>query len=337
MPHVAVILLNWRGYDDTRACCVSLREADLRGAQVYVVDNGSADGSAGRLRAEFAEYRHLSFADNKGYAGGNNAAMEHALSDGADFVILLNNDTTVDPGFLTNLLNAASQDPQRGMVGPKMCIFAAPETIWYAGGTVSFSRWYPFGHNGEGENDSAEFNRPKETEFISGCCVLIRSETIKQIGLLDERFGLYCEDVDWCLRARAAGWKLWYEPRAVIYHKVSRSTVRARIPASYYGCRNALMIAKTHAGFFTQITLSCRALVHAFTHSMGNQASTASILRAVGAAFTGEVGLQAAAHPGRSAQWLALAMAKVRRVVAWVETGARLVERALSGIRFRKA
>ena len=171
-----------------------------------------------------------------------------------------NNDTTVAPDFVEAMVKAAETDPKIGMVGAKIYYFSSPNIIWSAGGKVDFGQPEPFRHIGENAVDQGQYDQPGEVCWATGCCLLVRSETLKQIGLLDEIFGYYCEDVDWCLRAKKAGWKLWYEPRAKIWHKIGQSTGRGSLAVRYYNCRNILLVARRNLSWPKRMGFYLRAI-----------------------------------------------------------------------------
>jgi len=221
-PSTYVIVLNWNGLADTRACLASLARACDERTVVLVVDNGSRDGSPEAIRREFPGVRVLETGANLRFAGGNNAGMRAALEAGADEIMLLNNDTTVDPGFLPAMRTRLRQWPGAGIVAPKILYHAAPELIWYAGGEISF--WTgTMRHRGIRERDDGRFDAPRETAYASGCCFLVKREVVERIGMLDEAYHMYTEDADFCMRARRAGYRVVYEPRARVLHRVSVS------------------------------------------------------------------------------------------------------------------
>jgi len=252
---VAIVVLNWRGLEDTRACCKSLANLTYRNARVFVVDNASGDGSAEALQSEFPGFVHLANAKNLGFSGGVNATMSRVLAENYKYVLLLNNDTKVAPDFLEEMVSAAESDNQIGMVGAKIYYFDEPNTIWFAGGKINIQDLPPFRHIGQDEIDQGQHDESGETGWITGCCLLVRSETIKRVGLLDESFGYYCEDVDWSLRVKNSGWKIWYQSRAKVWHKIGRSTSRGNLPVTYYNCRNPLLVAKRNLNYMTKIKI----------------------------------------------------------------------------------
>lgn len=302
---VAAIVLNWRGLNDTRACAESLRASTYPYLRVYLVDNGSGGEEAETLAREFPKYTVIANLDNLGFTGGNNEAMQRALRDGADAILLLNNDTVVDPDFLEPLA-AALNESGVGMVGPRIAYFDHPQTLWWAGGRVRWNTWFPFTSPGDNKSDVTTTGRlPEETDWITGCCVLARTETIQQIGGLDPAFGYYCEDVDWSLRARRAGWKLRYVPQSRILHRVNRSVTRAGVRGVYYQHRNTALAARRDLGFWQSRPVVFRAAGWALRHALGEAGTRPALLQAAWDTLTGREGLMP--HPGTGRLWQAIA------------------------------
>lgn len=255
VPKVSIIVLNWNGRDDTLECLESLRALDYPRREVVVVDNGSEDGSVSSIGAAFPEAKLIETGKNLGYAGGNNAGLEYVLRGDAEFVLLLNNDTKVDPKIVSELVAASRSRPDAAFFSPKIYIYSEPTRIWFAGG-----RWMEakarFFHLGQGiEDTDGQFATVKDIDYVCGCALFARTSVIRQIGLLDERFFLVFEDVDWCYRARAAGFKLIFVPQAVLWHKASKSFGGSASPMiSYFHTRNRLLWGKKHLskrGFFS--------------------------------------------------------------------------------------
>jgi len=323
-PPVAVIVLNWNGLDDTRACAASLARMDYPAATVYLVDNASSDGSAAALASEFSgpPFVPIANAENLGFAGGNNAAVRRAREAGAAYVLLLNNDTVVAPDFLSRLMEAAQANPRAGLIAPKILLHDEPNTLWYAGGALDWNMWPPFSQPGENEPDDtpAAAAPPRPTGWVSGCCVLARAEMIEQIGDLDTRYGYYCEDVDWSLRAQQGGWTLLYVPQSRVWHKIGRSTKKSgRHAGSFYEYRNPILAARRHkgrGGFFAALPVALRAGWRALLHPGGPNAPDKTILLdAVRDGLRGRTGLMpASAGNSRLAQILARLAAPATRV-----------------------
>jgi hypothetical protein len=222
-PLVWIIIVNWNGKADTLACLASLQKVGHQPRHILVVDNASTDGSVEAIRAQFPEVEVLVNEKNERFARANNQGLQKALAAGADFVLLLNNDTEVAPDFLDHLVAAAESRPDTGMVAPKIFYQHDPQRIWFAGGRINFwtGRIY---HLGLRQRDfPAKHASAEPVDFLTGCAILAKRECLEKIGFLDESYYMYAEDVDWCWRARQAGFVCLYQPAAKIWHKVSAS------------------------------------------------------------------------------------------------------------------
>lgn len=257
-PSIYVVILNWNGRDDTLACLASVAKIAYPNFRVIVVDNGSADDSVSVIRAAFPEVDLIETGRNLGFAGGNNVGIKHALEHGADYVLLLNNDTEVDPGILDAFVSAAKRFPDAGVFSGKIYFHAEPNRIWYAG-----AQWNPkaarFMLVGEGLlDDGTTYSTACETGYACGCAFFLPAGRVREIGLLDEDFFLYFEETDWCFRAKEAGYPSIFVPGAKLWHKVSGSFGGEGSPlALYFITRNRLLWARRHAN------LTQRLRVHA--------------------------------------------------------------------------
>lgn len=218
-----VIILNWNGENVIAACLESLLK--LRGPEprIVVVDNASTDSSLEIVRERFPRVELIVNDRNLLFAEGNNVGVRHAIASGAQYILLLNNDTEVDPDFAARMIETLHTNRDVGIVGPKILYHDDPERIWYGGGGFYPLIWVPR-HIGIRKLVGEVADTPGETGYVSGCAMLVRREVFEDVGLLDHSYRIYCEDVDFCLRAIRAGWKCCYEPRAVIWHKVSSSS-----------------------------------------------------------------------------------------------------------------
>ncbi len=223
LPRVEIIILSWNGREDTLECLASLEKIAYDNYRITVVDNGSSDGLESEIKRRFPQINYIYSPVNLRFAGGNNLALKQGLDSNTDYFLLLNNDTTVDTGFLREMVKAGQADARIGLVGAKMYYYDQPDTIWFAGGTADIRRAY-MRHRGIGKRDDGSFDKAEEMTFLNGACLLIKSQVLREIGLLDEDYYLYGEDLDYCLRAAKAGWKLYYQPSVKIWHKVSRSS-----------------------------------------------------------------------------------------------------------------
>lgn len=246
-PKVTIIVLNWNGADHTVACLAALTATTYANFDILAVDNGSSDDSVASIRSAFPNLRIIETGRNLGYAGGNNVGIKEALAQGAQYVWILNNDTVVQPDTLQRMVDAAERDESIGMVGSKVCYLDTPDIIWYAGGTVDL-KCGGTRHIGKDEPDRGQHDTPAETGYVTGCSMLVKRQVIEAIGLMDEAYFLYFEDVDWSLKARQAGWKLLYEPKAVLYHAEGAQDGKLYSDRFiYYTLRNRLYFMKRFA------------------------------------------------------------------------------------------
>ena len=247
MPKVTIIMLTWKSYQVTRECLLSLRSLAYPNFEIVLVDNASGDGSAEKLVLEFPEISLVQNETNLGFPGGNNVAIQAVLERGTDYFLLLNNDTIVAPDFLTELVRVAESDPRIGMLNPKIYYFEPADRLWYAGG--SYKPWWSFAKTrGVNQRDAGRFEKVEEVSFITGCACLVKATVVRQIGLLDEVFFLGFEDLDWCMRASKAGFKGYYVPSSVIWHKSSYDTKKnlGKAVKDFYGTRNSVLFARKH-------------------------------------------------------------------------------------------
>ena len=252
-PKVSIIIVNYNGIDDTLECLNSLKSLSYPNCEVIIVDNASRDASSAlnKIYNDFPNVKIISLGQNLGFAGGNNVGIDYALKQQkAECILLLNNDTVVAPDFLKKMIEAGELDEKMGIVGAKIYYHSDRKRIWCNGGHFS---WTDGGKHEEYNRLDANPNdaKIKPTKFITGCVMLIKAETILNIGLMDESFFMYYEDIDWSLRAKKAGYNIAVATSAHIWHKVSRSAAEMGEPKRhYYHIRNALLLAKKHASPF---------------------------------------------------------------------------------------
>ena len=309
MLKITIIILNFNGWPDTKECLESLGRVEYDNFEVVLIDNASKEpmpilpvipakagiqtssslsvkggwegfspepGSRVKpgmtkdgIKLPNLKITQIFNKENLGFAGANNQGIKMALANNADYLLLLNNDTTVEPDFLTKLVEEAANDESAGIVGPLIYFYDKPlavssKLIWSAGGKIAnhVTRGELRGYQ---EIDEGEYQVPEQVDYISGTCFLIKSEVIKKIGLISEDYFLYYEDTDWCLRANLAGWRSLFVPAAKIYHKASRSTVEASCPYIYYHSRNGLMFGERFGnkliGYFSSVWIALKQLV----------------------------------------------------------------------------
>ncbi|MFC2082233.1 glycosyltransferase family 2 protein [Bacteroidota bacterium] len=190
LPQVNIVILNWNGLEDTLECLESLRNINYPNYKIIVVDNHSTGNDVELIKEKYEnEISKLIVTEqNLGFSGGNNIGIDYSVESGAEYILLLNNDTVVEADFLTILVNEGKSD-DIGIVSPMIAYFSDNKKIWSAGGKINKLKasGFTFGRNKNVEN----FNYARICSFASGCCLLIKSRMIKEIGKLDENYFLY--------------------------------------------------------------------------------------------------------------------------------------------------
>jgi len=250
---VSAVIVHWQDPADTLGCVESVRAEP--GVDVLVVDNGSREPLGDTLAGRATCIRNP---ENLGYAGGANLGIRAALAAGADVVLLLNNDVRLRPGATAAALATLASDPRVAVVGPKVLAREDPSRLWLAWGDVTYGQSL-VALRGAGEPDGPAWGSRRDVDWIAGCTMWISREALAAIGLLDEDFFAYHEEVDWCTRARAAGWRVVYAPDAVVTHTGrgaagGRASIRIR---KYFAARNAVLFARKHATLVQRAKLAC--------------------------------------------------------------------------------
>jgi GT2 family glycosyltransferase len=242
LRHVLIIIVCYNGIDLTIACLDSLHRMEDTEADILVIDNASRDATPAIIRSRFPTVIVMEMPENLGFAAGNNVGLRYALEHNYQYALLLNNDTEVTLHTLSTLINAAEADPSIGIVGPTIYYFDQPERIWSAGGCIDWQRGTSE-MRGLNQVDH-EMHGPSNVDFISGCALLCKRSVLESIGLLDERFFMYYEETEWCVRAKRAGFGIVHVPEAWILHKIPLDA-RANQPyIAYYMTRNRLLFLR---------------------------------------------------------------------------------------------
>jgi GT2 family glycosyltransferase len=232
-PKVSIIVLNWNNYADTKECLESLGKISYPNYEIIVVDNGSQDGSTARIQKEFSQHIYLYNKSNLGFTGGNNVGMRYAIEKGSDYIFWINNDMIVDKGFLEPLMEAGEKGAE--LVGPVTYYYNEREKVYSAGEDLNFFRTGLKRYKIEG--------KPREVDSLGGA-FLIKKEVIDKIGYFYEPYFLNCEETDYCFQARKAGFKVFFEPKSKIWHKVGTTLRKIPAQATYYYYRNKLLFIK---------------------------------------------------------------------------------------------
>lgn len=224
-PRVGIVILNWLRPDDVLDCLGSLARLDYPSYEIVVVDNGADPAAGSRIRCQFPRIRLIENGRNVGFAAGNNIGITYLLSRGAQYILLLNDDTAVAPDLLRRLVEVGESDPRIGVVGPTIYYYGDARRIWSAGGAVD--RLGQARHLKVDELDDGRAQPVTEVDYVTGCALLIKRPVIEQVGLLDERFFAYFEETEWCARVRRGGFRVVCVPGAQVWHKI-QPTARSR-------------------------------------------------------------------------------------------------------------
>lgn len=246
VPVVRAVILNWNRAEDTMRCLDSLDKLRTEGYdwQIIVVDNASTNDSVTTIRTAYPSVEIIETSENLGYTGGNNVGIRCSLARGADYVWLLNDDVIVHPECLHLLVQAAKARPNVGFVGPLVRIWELPDHILSAGGVLGPGMQAR--QRGLGERDRGAYTETEDLDFLSGCALLVSRPLIDQIGMLDEEFFAYGEDVEWCVRGKQAGFKTLFVPDAIVWHPDTRLRDENSAQVMYYISRNQLLLLRRH-------------------------------------------------------------------------------------------
>jgi GT2 family glycosyltransferase len=258
-PKIAIIIINWNTYQLTFNCLKSLNACTYSNKTIFLVDNGSKDGSGDKIALEFPDINYIKNEINEGFTGANNKALKVILKQNYDYVLLLNNDTEVEPNFLSLLEATMDSDKNLAATQPLILDFPNKNTIWNAGGSFN-SFFCLFKTRCKGMIYSPKLKIDTSTQWITGCCILVKIAVIREIGLLDNRFFIYFEDADWSIRMTNLGYKLGVVPKSIIYHLSSGSNKKNNTSnegnispyAHYLNVRNHIYLIKKYT-FFNSI------------------------------------------------------------------------------------
>lgn len=263
MVNVAIIILHFGKLQNTKECLESISKLKINNykLEIIVVDNAAEEQFKGE------KVKIIRTEKNLGYAGGNNVGIKHALRHGADYIVILNNDTIVSPNLIVALLQTFKETPNTGIISPK--IYFAPgfefhkerykrqhlgKVIWYMGGKIDWNNIL-VSHKNVDEVDKGQFNQTGDTDSASGACMMIKKEVFEKIGLLDDTYFLYWEDADFSQRAKKAGFRVLCTPNAFIWHKASGSSRIGGQLHDYYLTRNRLLFGMRYGSVRSKFAL----------------------------------------------------------------------------------
>jgi hypothetical protein len=242
-PLVIAIVLNWNNLPDTLECVESLRRSDYGNVRVWVVDNDSRQNPASVLGQDHPGVRVIRNSHNLGYGAGNNVGLRQAIREGAQYVVLVNNDVVMGHDTIRRLVAAMQANGKIAMATPRVFYYDRPEEVYWDGGTVDWET----GHTPHDSRNLPADSHIVKSEWLDGCVLMVRVSAIPAIGMLDERYFLYFEDTEWSIRASRAGWINAVVFEAHAWHKVSRSTGGIANPAvRFYYLRNRYLFMSAH-------------------------------------------------------------------------------------------
>ncbi|MBI1227876.1 MAG: glycosyltransferase [Bacteroidetes bacterium] len=243
---VSIITVNYNSLEVTCEMLESIRKFGGQQVEVIVVDNASVEDPSEFLRNHFPEVIYVRSEKNLGFAGGNNLGIK---ASNGDFLFFLNNDAELTEGAIEMLLKLFSTNSGIGIASPKICYHNArpgsePDVIQYVGTTHVHPLTARNSTLGERELDKGQYHIPQPTAYAHGAAMMVPREVLKKAGMMSEDFFLYYEELDWCEQIRRAGYDVWVEPNAKIYHKESYSVGKISALKTYYINRNRLFFMR---------------------------------------------------------------------------------------------
>ncbi|MDA9241991.1 glycosyltransferase family 2 protein [Flavobacteriaceae bacterium] len=241
---LAIIIVNWKQYDLTKKCLLSINKTKFNNYKIILVDNESSEKKLNVLLNDFNNLKVIQNKLNLGFGVANNQAITYALDKNYDYVMLLNNDTEVDQNFISPLINCIENNNSIGGVQPLIMNYNKRDSIWSAGGYINKF----FGNT----TTNKSLEKKLDLDWITGCCMLLKTEVIEKTKLLDENFFAYYEDVDWSLRIKDLGYSLQLVETSLIYHHGSissnNSTSEGRLSAyvHYLNFKNHIYFLRKH-------------------------------------------------------------------------------------------
>lgn len=250
-PLISIITVNFNQPEVTCALLDSLRKQDYTALDVWVVDNGSKQDPSELFIKGYPEINYLRSDQNLGFAGGNNLALEHTKGD---YLFFVNNDTEIPTGAIRRLVDLFQEVPNLGMASPLLCYYPQPgwtvDRIQYAGMTPVHPLTARNRTVGQGEEDKGQFAQPGPTAYAHGAAMMTPRRVLETVGPMADDFFLYYEELDWSARIRNAGFDIWVDPRAKIYHKESMAVSKMGALKTYYLNRNRIFfMRRNHAGW----------------------------------------------------------------------------------------
>jgi len=247
-PLISVITVNYNHSDDTVLMIQSLKECSYKNIEIIVVDNGSQNDNPTIITDKFPDIKLIALPNNLGFAGGNNEGIRYATGE---YLLLLNNDTEVDPGFLEPMVSVFQENKDAGMVSPRLLFYHSEEkkTIQYAG-AERINLYTGRGRNiGWGEIDKGQYDYVRQTDYAHGAALMLSRKVLSEIGCMPDVYFLYYEEHDWCSAMVKKGLKAYYVGKSKVYHKESVSIGKNSPIKTYYMTRNRIVYLRRNANW----------------------------------------------------------------------------------------
>ena len=270
MKKIFAVVVNYHRPKDTVECLQSLFKSKINNKEfkIVLVENESKEDDIKEFRTLFSNLQVIENKQNTGFAKGNNIGIRYSLEHSADYIVLVNNDALVENNAISRLIEVFERNSNVGIVGPKIYFAKGFEyhkdrynekelgkVIWYAGGKINWGNILG-SHRGLDEVDNGQYDIGGSTEFVTGCCMAVKKEVFEKIGLLTEEFFLYLEDLDFNIRLSNAGYKIYYEPQALVWHKnLGTNKTSNNDKQQYYYTRNRMLFGFKWATFKTKLLL----------------------------------------------------------------------------------
>ncbi len=266
---IALVTLHYKNLDDTLGLLSSLSQVEIPEAtdlSIYVVDNENSPVLKQELSKNYPEVKLIKSQVNLGFAAGNNLGLKQAIDDGNEILVTINNDTYVERDLIRKIISSPVQDSSVGVIGG--LIYFAPgfefqkkyvknelgKVIWYAGGKFDWDNI--LGSNAHvDEVDRGQFNKVENTDFVTGALFITRANVLAKVGFFDDKYFMYLEDVDLCHRMKLAGYRILFDPRIKMWHKVAQGSSIGSSLNDYFITRNRLYFGFKFAKFRTQFAL----------------------------------------------------------------------------------
>jgi len=240
-PLVSIITINYKQSAVTNDLLKSLNHVKAPSFEVIVVDNASGNDDHKKIDTSYSFVKLVVSEENLGFAGGNNLGYKHASGE---YILLLNNDTEVEPDFMLPMIELFKSDPKIGAMSPKIRYFYQPDTIQYAGFSpinILTLRMHAWGFK---EKDNGQHDKIRQTDFAHGCAMMVPRRVIEHVGVMCDEYFLYYEEHDWSTRIRKAGYIIMYQPQSLVLHKESISVQKDSPLKTYYINRNRIFFMR---------------------------------------------------------------------------------------------